>query len=244
MCSCVRSCKFQGQGYRAGVPVNFNLVSCTIHVRGNSLNDETNAEHSDSDGSAVSANPCETDKPSIHDNESAFDNLDSARKSDELACKLAYENGWRLCDDSLRTLEAQRTRAVAVLSVTIIAASAVASFFLSGSFTEDLGCLGIFGWIIFATGTGAVTVCTAIVAWPIKTTAALRPAKIIENTVDPQDPARSAAWVHKSLASDLNDAYSDLTITLTSRNRFYKWSILGALVALAGLGIVVLDVAI
>lgn len=167
---------------------------------------------------------------------------EDARRADELACKLAYEWGWRLCEDSLRTLEAQRTRAVALLSVTIIAAGAVASVFLSGGLTEDFGCAGVFGWIAFAAGTAAVTVCTAVVAWPITTKAALRPSKIIAHYVDSQEPGRRPTWVHKSLANDLDKAFSDMTRTLTTRNQFYKWSIRGALVVLAGVGIVVLDV--
>ncbi len=167
---------------------------------------------------------------------------EAARRSDELACRLAYECGWRLCEDSLRTLEAQRTRAVALLSVTIIAAGAAASVFLSGGLTEDFGCAGALGWIAFAAGTAAVTVCTAVVAWPITTETALRPAKIIAYYVDSQKPGRRPTWVHKSLANDLDRAFSDMTRTLTTRNQFYKWSIRGALVVLGGVGIVVLDV--
>ena len=167
---------------------------------------------------------------------------EDARKSDDLACKLAYECGWRLCEDSLRTLEAQRTRAVALLSVTIIAAGAAASVFLSGGLTEDFGWAGVVGWITFAAGTATVTVCTAWVAWPITAGTALRPAKIIDHYVTPQEPDRRPAWVHKRLAIDLDRAYGDMTNTLKTRNGFYKWSIRGALVVLAGVGMVVLDV--
>ena len=55
-----------------------------------------------------------------------------ARESDELACKLAYECGWQLCEDSLRTLDAQRTRAFTLLSVTLAAAGIALSAFVGG----------------------------------------------------------------------------------------------------------------
>ena len=167
---------------------------------------------------------------------------DDALRSDELACKLAYECGWRLCEDSLRTLEAQRTRAVALLSVTIIAAGAVASVFLSGGFTEDFRCAGTLGWIVFALSTAGVTVCTAVVAWPIETETALRPAKIIANYVTPQERDRRPTWVHKNLARDLDEAFEGMIQTLKIRNWFYKRSVVCAVAVLVGVGIVTLDV--
>lgn len=200
------------------------------------MNNEAAAEHPATGGSEPGRPPHSSGR-----GESAGDD---AQRSDELACKLAYECGWRLCDDSLRTLEAQRTRAVALLSVTIIAAGAVASVFLSGGLTEDFGCAGILGWIAFAAGTATVTACTAVVAWPITTETALRPAKIIAHYVTPQEPGRRPTWVHKNLANDLDRAFDKVTSTLKIRNGFYKWSIRGALVVLAGVGIVVLDVVI
>ena len=207
------------------------------------MSDEGVAEHrADEDPATGGRDPGETQKQPLYSKGRAESAEEAARRSDELACKLAYECGWRLCEDSLRTLEAQRTRAVALLSVAIIAAGAVASVFLSGGLTEDFGCIGILGWIAFAAGTATVTVCTAVVAWPITTETALRPAKIIAHYVTPQEPGRRPTWVHKNLASDLDRAFGDMTSTLKIRNRFYKWSILGALVVLAGVGIVVLDV--
>ena len=205
------------------------------------MSDEAAAEHPADDNPAPGGSDPGRPPHSSGRGESAEDD---ARRSDELACKLAYECGWRLCEDSLRTLEAQRTRAVALLSVTIIAAGAVASVFLSGGLTEDFGCAGVLGWIAFAAGTATVTVCTAVVAWPITTETALRPAKIIAHYVTPQDPGRRPTWVHKNLANDLDRAFGDMTSTLNTRNEFYKWSIRGALVVLAGVGIVVLDVII
>lgn len=207
------------------------------------MSDEVVAAHpADEDPATGGGDPGETERQAIRGIERGESAGDAARRSDELACKLAYECGWRLCEDSLRTLEAQRTRAVALMSVTIIAGGAVASVFLSGGLTEDFGCAGVLGWIAFAAGTAAVTVCTAVVAWPITTETALRPAKIIAHYVTPQEPGRRPTWVHKNLASDLDRAFGDMTSTLVTRNRFYKWSILGALVVLAGVGMVVLDV--
>ena len=57
---------------------------------------------------------------------------EQAHRSDELACKLAYECGWRLCGDALQTLESQRTRAFTLLSVTIVTTGVVLSAFLRG----------------------------------------------------------------------------------------------------------------
>ena len=166
----------------------------------------------------------------------------AARGSDELACKLAYECAWRLCGNALQTLESERTRAFTLLSVTMVVAGIAVSAFLRDDVTENLGCAGIVGLIVFAVGAAVGMVCAAVVAWPIMTEAALRPSAIIANYVTPQDTKRSATWVHKHLARDLENAYVTMRKKLTVRNMFYKWSVVCAPVVLVGAGIVVLDV--
>jgi len=164
--------------------------------------------------------------------------------SDELACRLAYECGWQLCEHAIRTLEAQRTRAVALLSVTLIAAGISASAFSAGDIASELGCVGGIGGILFAVGSLAVAVSTAVVTWPVKTNMALGPKNIVRNLVEPQERGRTPAWVYKSLARDLADAYGEFTTTLQVRNMFYKWSVGCAPAVLVGAGMVVIDVII
>ena len=166
---------------------------------------------------------------------------ESQRRSDELACKLAYECGWRLCEHSLRTLEAQRTRAVALLSVTLVAAGIAASGFLAGDIAKDLGGVGGLGGIAFAGSALVVAASTVVVAWPVKTKMALGPKNMVKNLVQPQHQHRTPAWVYKSLAGDLDTAHAEFDATLQVRNRFYKWSVGCAPVALAGAGMVILD---
>lgn len=162
--------------------------------------------------------------------------------SDDLAYKLAYECGWKLCENSIRTLEAQRTRAVALLSVALVAAGIVAAAFLAEGIAEELSCVGVLGGFLFAASALVMTVSTAKVAWPTMSKGALRPEKIIKNLVDGQHPDRSPAWVYKSLAGNLDTAYNELRSTLQNRNRFYKWSVGCAPAVLLGAGMVVLDV--
>ena len=164
--------------------------------------------------------------------------------SDELACQLAYECAWQLCEHAIRTLEAQRTRAVALLSVTLIAAGIAASAFSAGDIAQELGCVGAMGGILFAAGSLVVVVSTMVVAWPVKTNMALGPKNIVRNLVEPQPRGRTPAWVYKSLAGDLDNAHAEFNETLKLRNMFYKWSVGCAPVVFVGAGMVVLDVLI
>ncbi|MXY09254.1 MAG: hypothetical protein F4Z00_12405 [Acidimicrobiaceae bacterium] len=164
--------------------------------------------------------------------------------SDELACKLAYECAWQLCEHAIRTLEAQRTRAVALLSVTLIAAGIAASAFSAGDVAQELGCVGGIGGALFAASSLVVVVSTMVVAWPVKTNMALSPKNIVRNLVEPQPRGRTPAWVYKSLAGNLDDAHAAFTTTLGVRNMFYKWSVGCAPAVLVGAGMVVVDVII
>ena len=112
--------------------------------------------------------------------------------SDELACRLAYECGWQLCEHAIRTLEAQRTRAVALLSVTLIAAGIAASAFSAGDIAKELGCIGGIGGILFAASSLAVAVSTAVVAWPVKTKMALGPKNIVRKPCRAPKPGPNA----------------------------------------------------
>ena len=166
-----------------------------------------------------------------------------ALRSDEVACKAAYEWSRQLVNDALRTLEAQRTRAVALLSMTILVAGVAASVAPAGYADASIGCIGIIGWALFAVGTASVAVCAGIVAWPVTTDAALRPTLIIENLVDPQQETRSRVWAYKALVRDLFGAYErDLKRTAATRNSAYKL-LLGAVYAvLAAAALVWADV--
>ena len=179
-----------------------------------------------------------------HDTVPSDQSGEPVRRSDELACRLAYECGWQLYEHSIRTLEGQRTRAVALLSVTLIAAGIAALAFLDGGIARELGCVGGLGGVVFAVSTLAVAVSTVVVAWPVKTEMALGPKRILKNLVEPQHPGRTPKWVHESLARDLDEAYVRFDATLQFRNKFYKWSVVCAPVVLAGAGMVVLDVII
>ena len=164
------------------------------------------------------------------------------RRSDELACKMAYECGWRLCEDSLRTLYAQRTRAFTLLSVTLAAAGIALSAFVGGEVDANLDSLGNFGLVVFAISALLVTACAAVVAWPIETEAALRPSEIVANYVTPKEEGRRTTWVHKNLARDLEEAYDKMKKKLKARSVFYMCSVGFSPVVLIGAGMVVLDV--
>ncbi|MCY4369249.1 MAG: hypothetical protein OXF41_07460 [bacterium] len=97
------------------------------------------------------------------------------------------------------------------------------------------------GGAVFAASALAVAVSTAVVAWPVKTKMALGPDNILKNLIEPQHPKRTPAWVHKSLAGNLDTAYAEFSTTLQVRNMFYKWSVGLAPVVLAGTGMAVLD---
>ncbi|WP_420445347.1 hypothetical protein [Candidatus Poriferisodalis sp.] len=154
-----------------------------------------------------------------------------ALRSDEVACQAAYEWSRQLVDDALRTLEAQRTRAVALLSMTILIAGVAASVAPAGYADNSIGGVGIIGWVLFALGTTSVAVCAGIVAWPVTTDAALRPTLIIENLVEPQHETRSRVWAYKALVRDLFGAYErDLKRSAAARNTAYKM-LLGAVYA-------------
>ena len=165
-----------------------------------------------------------------------------ARRSDELASRLAYECGWRACEDNLRTLEGQRTRALALLSVTILATGIVASVFLGNDLLQNIGCIGVIGAVAFVLGALGVAVFAVCVAWPVTTMAALRPAKIIENYVSPQQQGRTPVWVYRYLARDLDEALQDLKSKLKIRSWLYVGSIISTMIMLVGVAILVLDV--
>ncbi|MDE0267739.1 MAG: hypothetical protein OXI96_01705 [Acidimicrobiaceae bacterium] len=163
-------------------------------------------------------------------------------RADELASKLAYECGWRLCDDALSVLESQRTRAATLLTVTILAVGVAASVFLDANFADDLELWRVLGLILFGIGTAGVMFCTVMVAWPIKTETALSPKEIVKNYIKPQEENRNPSWIYKNLARDLENAYTELKTTLTKRNRFYKCSLICPIVVLVGVVIIVADV--
>ena len=166
---------------------------------------------------------------------------DDARRSDELASRLAYEWNLRLVDDAVRTLEAQRTRAVALLSVALVTAGIAVSVTSSRGTGSDLQCLGIIGWVLFAAGIAVVAGSAGAVAWPIKTDAALDPASIITNYVVPREPLRKPAWVHQMLSRDLRNGYDALERTLRVRNVLYRWAVASISPILLGAGLVWLD---
>ena len=186
--------------------------------------------------------PCDVVQRSTTAEESSGSAEERMRQSDELACKLAYECGWRLCGDALQTLESQRTRAFTLLSVTLVAAGIAATGFLRGDGVERLGSVGLLGLVVFAVGALIVMVCTARVAWPLVTDAALRPSVIVANYVTPRHEDRRTTWVHQYLARDLENAYDKMCKKLAVRNMFYKWSIASAPVVLFGAAMLVLDV--
>ena len=164
------------------------------------------------------------------------------RRSDELACRLAYECGWRLCGDALQTLESQRTRAFTLLSVTLVAAGIATASFVRGDEIKNLGCVGILGLVVFALGTLVVMGCAATVAWPLMTEAALRPSHIINHYVTPQNEHRKTTWVYKNLARDMESAYDKMSDKLKVRNMFYKWSLACVPVVVFGAAMLVVDV--
>ena len=172
--------------------------------------------------------------------DSGSDQSKEARRSDELASRLAYEGGWQLCEHAVQTLEAQRTRAIALLSVTLVSAGIAASAFLAGGIAEDLGWVGSLGGGVFVVSALAVTVTTATVAWPVEMDV-LDPEQLVEKYSESQHPDRKPVWVYKSLARDLAEAHATFMTTLRRRNKFYKWSVGCAPTVIAGAGMVVLD---
>ena len=146
--------------------------------------------------------------PVTGDSSEAAQPDDDVRRTDELASRLAYEWNLRLAEDALRTLEAQRTRAVALLSVAIVALGIATSGASARGADTGLQFLGILGWILFGLGIAAVAVCAAAVAWPIETDALLDPTKIISNYVELRDDRKTPAWVHQKLSRDLRDGYA------------------------------------
>ena len=166
---------------------------------------------------------------------------EDARESDALASKLAYESGWRLCEDALRTLVGQRTIAVALLSLTLPAAGIAASLLAGSDPREDLALLPTVGWAGFAGAAFLTLVCAVPVFWPIATRAALGPQKIIKNYVESEHPGRTANWVYKNLARDLANAYDDMHEELTARSRAYRGVLVFASCAIVAAGIVVVD---
>lgn len=163
------------------------------------------------------------------------------RRSDELASKLAYEWGWRLAEGAVQTLDSQRTRAVALLSVAILTAGITASATSLSGPGDGLQGLGVLGLILLVSGGLAVVVCAGVVAWPIKTEALLDPAKIIEHYVKPQHELRTPAWVYESLSADLSDQYRPLERKVKTRNRFYMCAIAAIPLVVVGALLVWLD---
>ena len=181
-----------------------------------------------------------TENPDLSANEA--DVRAEALLSDEVACKAAYEWSRQLVDDALRTLEAQRTRAVALLSMTVLVAGVAASVAPTGYADTLIGYVGVVGWTLFAAGVASVAVCAGIVAWPVTTDAALRPTLIIENLVEPQQETRSRVWAYKALVRDLFGAYErDLKRTAAARNNAYKMLLCGVYAVLAAAALVWAD---
>lgn len=166
----------------------------------------------------------------------------STRHSEELAAQLAYECGWRACDDNLRTLEGQRTRSLALLSVTILTSGIVASVLPGSDLLDSIEFTGVIGGVAFVLGVLGVAVCTAWVAWPLETLASLRPSKITEHYVDLQELGKTPTWVYRHLARDLDVALQDLGSKLRKRTWFYIGSLVSTMIVLAGVVTLVLDV--
>ena len=165
-----------------------------------------------------------------------------ARESDELACRLAYECGWQLCNDSLRTLDAQRTRAFTLLSVTLATAGIALSAFVGGEVRENLDPLGNFGLAVFAIGALLVTTCAAVVAWPIETEAALRPSAIVKTTSLLRRRGAGRHGSTKTSRGTWRKPYDKMKNELKARSLLYKCAVGLSPVVLIGAGMVVLDV--
>ena len=207
------------------------------------MSDDSGPKVPTSDSSmTVDADLSDVEAWSTTGDESSGSAEERVRQSDELACKLAYGCGWRLCRDALQTLESQRTRAFTLLSVTLVAAGIAATGFVRGDGTDSLGWVGILGLVIFAVAALVVMVCAATVAWPLVTDAALRPSAIVGHYVTPADTRRRTTWVYKNLARDLEHAYDKMCKKLAVRNMFYKWAIACAPVVVFGAAMLVLDV--
>lgn len=171
----------------------------------------------------------------------AVERAELNRRSDELASRLAYEWGWRLSEGAVRALEAQRTRAVALLSVAILAAGIAASATSARDITDGRQSFGLVGLILFVSGVVAVVVCAMAVAWPIKSSALLDPDKIIQHYVEPRHELRTPAWVHERLSADLSVEYRRLERTFKIRNVFYMCAIAAIPAVVIGAGLIWLD---
>ena len=163
------------------------------------------------------------------------------RQGVALASRLAYEWGQRLPEGAVQTLEAQRTRAVALLAAVILTAGIVASATPQRSTLGDLGGVAALGSVLLVVGTLAVVACAVVVAWPITYPTLLDPSQIIKNYVEPEHEGMTPAWVHETLAKDLNDEYASLAWTMKIRNAFYKFALASVPAVIAGACLVWFD---
>ena len=193
---------------------------------------------SDADQSARGEDPGES-----AENASGVPASKGERESDSLAARLAYESGWRRCEDALRTLAANRTITVAVLSLTLPAAGVVASLPTIGD-PNDTGCPAAVGWMILAIAVVCALVAAGRVLRPMKTMVALGATQIVDNYITPAEPGRSPIWVYTNLARDLDAAYDDMHKELEARSFAYKVVLTSVLFAFIGAGMVVLDAAL
>ena len=166
------------------------------------------------------------------------------RESDALAARLAYESGWRRCEDALRTLAQNRTITAAVLSLTLPAAGVVASLSAIGDPNNNTGCIAVAGWTVLALAALCALLAAGRVLRPITTIASLGAMKIVENYITPAAPGRNPNWVYTNLARDLDNAYDDMDKELAVRSFAYNAVLISAFFAFIGAAIVVLDAAL
>ncbi len=164
------------------------------------------------------------------------------RRSEDVASRLAYECGWRTCEDNLRALEGQRTRSLALLSVSILIGGIAVSVLLGRDLLDDLGVAGVVGGSLSGLGVLIVAVCAAWVSWPLETMASLRPKKIIENYVNLQHSGKTETWVYKNLATNLDAALEDLNSKVKFRTGLYMGSLVSTMFVLGGVVMMVFDV--
>ncbi|MYB08448.1 MAG: hypothetical protein F4Y28_00535 [Acidimicrobiia bacterium] len=169
--------------------------------------------------------------------------LDQRQEAKLLGSRLAYEAGVHWLDANVKALESLRTRALALMSVMLIAATFVANVAPTPTKGEGLSSWAWAGIALFGLGLAVTIAMGVYVVWTASFTAELGPLKIIDRHVDPY-PTWPSSNIYKEIAKDLDGYAKESRRLLRNRASCYKWSLLGVPIGVVGVALLWVDVKI
>lgn len=169
------------------------------------------------------------------------DTLEQRHDAELVGCRLAYEAGVHWLDANVKALEALRTRALALMSVMLIATTFVANVAPDPTKGGGFGSWAWAGIALFGLGLAVTIGMGVYVVWTARFTAELGPLKILNTHVDPY-PTWPSSGIYRAIAKNLDGYAKESRNLLRNRASCYKWSLLGVPIGVVGIALLWVDV--